>query len=294
MPNWVQNTIIADKKNYEIIKSKLINDEGKIDFEIMKPMPKDLDIISGGCSFSASMFPNIANRLEELYTFSFNLTRDKFVELAKHHLSCDKFLSEEYIKFINKYKKDEYINTFISGFYNLKKYGSVDWYDWCIANWGTKWNACESVISNEHQCISFQTAWACPYNIIHDLSRYADFTILYADEDIGHNFGISKFKNGKYINLLEKTPKDSNFNHALASMIYGFNDKPEGMYCEDMDEEELKDYRKAYDKAEEFYNKVLNIYTPNMADQRIICNLTCQIWQVNMEKILCQTGVIHT
>jgi hypothetical protein len=46
-----------------------------------------------------------------------------------------------------------------------KKYGFKSWYDWCIANWGTKWDLCEPHITrvddNTVQ-ISCDTAWSPP------------------------------------------------------------------------------------------------------------------------------------
>ena len=46
----------------------------------------------------------------------------------------------------------------------LAKYGAVNWYDWCIKNWGTKWNAydTEPVEAVEDGLkFTFNTAW-CP------------------------------------------------------------------------------------------------------------------------------------
>ena len=48
-----------------------------------------------------------------------------------------------------------------------KKYGYQSWYDWNIANWGTKWDACEvSVQANSANSVSlsFDTAWSPPIN----------------------------------------------------------------------------------------------------------------------------------
>lgn len=44
---------------------------------------------------------------------------------------------------------------------NKQKYGYETWYDWCIANWGTKWNAMNTQIldSPADLCIAFDTAW---------------------------------------------------------------------------------------------------------------------------------------
>ncbi len=48
-----------------------------------------------------------------------------------------------------------------------KKYGYSSWYDWQVANWGTKWDLCdvmvERVDANTVQG-SFETAWAPPVN----------------------------------------------------------------------------------------------------------------------------------
>ena len=47
----------------------------------------------------------------------------------------------------------------------LAKYGYASWYDWCIANWGTKWDLCEvGMDRHDANCatLTFDTAWAPP------------------------------------------------------------------------------------------------------------------------------------
>jgi len=58
--------------------------------------------------------------------------------------------------------------------YNKSKYGAKDWYDWCNANWGTKWDASDAIIITDqeidgehHLTYQFQTAWAPPFPV-HD------------------------------------------------------------------------------------------------------------------------------
>jgi Ferredoxin-like domain in Api92-like protein len=53
----------------------------------------------------------------------------------------------------------------------LKRIGHNDWYSWCNTNWGTKWNACHTEISE--QCLNnsfveirFDTAWGEPQPIL--------------------------------------------------------------------------------------------------------------------------------
>lgn len=38
-------------------------------------------------------------------------------------------------------------------FENLEKYGCATWYDWCVQNWGTKWNACNCALSGEKNSV---------------------------------------------------------------------------------------------------------------------------------------------
>jgi hypothetical protein len=48
---------------------------------------------------------------------------------------------------------------------NLKKYGAKDWYDWNIANWGTKWDfSLENVERVDQNTVraAFDSAWAPP------------------------------------------------------------------------------------------------------------------------------------
>lgn len=50
---------------------------------------------------------------------------------------------------------------------NLKYYGAKDWYDWQVANWGTKWDitfdSVERMDDNTVQA-SFDSAWSPPVN----------------------------------------------------------------------------------------------------------------------------------
>lgn len=48
---------------------------------------------------------------------------------------------------------------------NVRLYGAVDWYDWHIYNWGTKWDASSTLIeelSEDIFNVSFNTAWGPP------------------------------------------------------------------------------------------------------------------------------------
>lgn len=66
----------------------------------------------------------------------------------------------------------------------IEKYGSDNWYDWRIANWDTKWDACRSdMIDPNH--FAFETAWCPPTKVIREMaSSYPElrFTHSYSLE----------------------------------------------------------------------------------------------------------------
>lgn len=67
-----------------------------------------------------------------------------------------------------------------------------DWYEWHIANWGTKWNAYDgyTIIGKTQLTFVFNTAWNAPFRVYAKLCELGyDLDIRYADEDIGVNCG---------------------------------------------------------------------------------------------------------
>jgi hypothetical protein len=102
--------------------------------------------------------------------------------------------------------------------------GAVDWYQWSIEHWGTKWNAYDTAVSEDERVVRFDTAWSHPWPVIEALSKKWPTHVLevaYADEDLGHNFGMYRVLNGEEFTLripYEGTEEGVNF----ASLIkYG-------------------------------------------------------------------------
>jgi len=78
------------------------------------------------------------------------------------------------------------------------------WYDWCVENWGTKWDVSETY-ENDEGYICFDTAWSTPHEIIFELClRYTDLTfeVQFADENLGSNCGMYKLQNGEEIEFM--------------------------------------------------------------------------------------------
>lgn len=93
-----------------------------------------------------------------------------------------------------------------------KAEGRPTWYEWNIANWGTKWNSysCKKVNNNS---FFFETAWSSVLKIMTKISTsFPEIEFLYefADEDTGYNAGMHIIKNGiAYSNIPEGGSKEA-------------------------------------------------------------------------------------
>lgn len=86
---------------------------------------------------------------------------------------------------------------------NLKRYGYKNWYDWCVNNWGTKWNAGgdndamqvdydEDVDNQSIALFQFDTAWAPPLGVMEKLMEtHPELSIecRYSEPGVGF-FGV--------------------------------------------------------------------------------------------------------
>ena len=82
--------------------------------------------------------------------------------------------------------------------------GATDWYEWSIEHWGTKWNAYQTEVSEDETVVRFDTAWSHPWPVIEALSKKFPEHVLevaYADEDLGHNFGMYRVLDGEEFTL---------------------------------------------------------------------------------------------
>lgn len=90
---------------------------------------------------------------------------------------------------------------------NKEKYGFETWYDWCIANWGTKWSPriehWEISEYNGESTISadYDTAWSPADGLIREVSRQYP-TLLFSvtsDEEGGSFACCEAYKNGELV-----------------------------------------------------------------------------------------------
>lgn len=205
MPNHVRNIVRMEG----IARLPLFTEEGgrkRFDFNKIIPMPESLNIESGSITDEAIIY-YVTNKC----TLPLQAIGESEKELVKkkinNRLYGSSWTNELFMRALERTynasesKKEELYRkgqTYVS---NIRNYGHATWYEWCYANWGTKWNAYENEQADE-DTISFWTAWSNPEPIMLKLSEmYPDVIIehWWADEDVGSNDGYRAYKGGEII-----------------------------------------------------------------------------------------------
>jgi len=192
MPNHVVNQleIIGHSRHIEDVMESLRSKEDPtvcFDFNSFLPMPEELKSVTSPARIITKA--ELKKELKELD----NPDRPKYLGRSTG---------------ITQEMSDDY----------EERFGSNNWYDWALSNWGTKWGSYETrLISQEPDVekpqyvrvkIEFQTAWssgAASIQFLSDMFPAFVFHLKYADEDCGYNVGIYKFKDGNIVK--ENLPK---------------------------------------------------------------------------------------
>lgn len=118
--------------------------------------------------FESDKKPNLKNLYDQYVEVFGNVDYEKFDQQA-----LEKYVKVQEKRFQERRKaptseiKQESLNELGEHLTKVKeKYGFDNWYDWRVANWGTKWNAVDSDYDEKMESIKFDTAWAIPYPII--------------------------------------------------------------------------------------------------------------------------------
>ena len=129
------------------------------------------------------------------------------------------------------------------GFVKGEKVGhtSSNWYEWNIANWGTKWDACDAelnAINAEEVVFNFQTAWSPPEPIFSAMAEEfpnLTFTIHWEEEQgFGARLESEDGNTGNLIVTKEWDIPDSHKDYVDAdreeSCICGWENDPKEWY----------------------------------------------------------------
>lgn len=156
MPNWCM--IHMDSVPNRVAKA-IMNKEHEVDFNKIIPMPTSIRMTSSGSEADRAVKYYIAVKENDTKTV------DEINNRIKQN--CKDMWDEQ--------REQQMFYAF--GYMlcsNLTNYGFQDWYDWSIANWGTKWNACENGNHKNDDGtwdINFWTAWSAPRPIFDKIAE---------------------------------------------------------------------------------------------------------------------------
>jgi hypothetical protein len=178
MPNHVANILTIEGEEQAVQKClSEIKGQGEdqyIDFNTFAPMPKELEKTQSPVKIISQ---------KEYDAQEARIAAGDLTEMEKN-FGFSRGITQE---MSNRFKQE---------------FGADNWYDWHLANWGTKWNAYDQYSDEGSEVISFNTAWSTPEDAMIALSsKYPELTfhIQYADEDFGHNVGEYTVKDGEII-----------------------------------------------------------------------------------------------
>ena len=209
MPNHVTNILTVNGINDEAIIDSLFNEENEIDFNTFAPMPKELLRVTSPVRIVTEEARNVEIAEYELRVLNYEPTFGESFSITQE-------------------MSDDYINRF----------GANNWYDWAMANWGTKWGGYDAE-RIDSDTVKFLTAWNTPFTAIEKLSeKYPDheFTVRFADEDFGSHVGEYTIINGEQVDTYYPY-SHSDEAYDMAAGILGYDPREE----EDEDCEEEDD-----------------------------------------------------
>lgn len=193
MPNY---TFCKFKAPEDVLKKYMNKDEdGKdiFDFNLVIPMPPEL------------LDPDVPSGSDEDKCIYWYLSEKDTID-RKTVLHSHKDIFSEYFKFM-LIQSPDYEITGTDEMYErgkkyvtaYEKYGYRDWYDWAIANWGTKWNAFDCKYDASNDYVEFDTAWAAPYKVIEKIFNDNPGCMLaffWTNEDYDGQHHLIRYKNG--------------------------------------------------------------------------------------------------
>ena len=191
MPNWVTNWLTIRKQD----KNLVLNADEKVDFNILIPMPEELNnTISGGDIKDCMAYYFLKTHTKKEFVnsdyFSRNyallkprMTKKEMLEKLEERTDENpRMFDSELYGGEHKHTREEVGKYYVD---LVEKYGTYDWYGWSISNWGCKWNARSSQIcdeSDDYLCLQFDTPWGCPDAWLEELANKIPYHLAWEEE----------------------------------------------------------------------------------------------------------------
>lgn len=232
MPNWIKNKILVGKPEFmEELQKRYEGSNERFDFNKVIPMPDGLDVECGSKGDDGLMLymAKINPKCSFYGTKEDKVSEVEYKKLLKNinsHLLMNKItrMTKKEVAELSSCYKDKIGEVIALGqkmVTNVKNYGSINWYDWSIKNWGTKWNSSETIW--EEKDVIFETAWEPALPVVMELSKQNPkmrIALLYSDEDIGDHVGYMLVTGGRidYQGTFEDGSRDA---YKLAFELWG-------------------------------------------------------------------------
>ena len=224
MPNWTTNIMVFTSDSQDSIDKliqfiKFDNDvEGTFDFNKVITMPEAVNNESSSYTdqcinqYLSIINPDNTKNDSRYDGFRARVSKDDFAFLLMKISQSERFkpiLGMTSLKFIPE--RDCDLEKVVRGKHLVDvflEYGYFTWYDWCCANWGTKWNSgcydefkgmnypeCVKPIiesAKYHSKTRFKTAWCPAFPVYKKLAKlFPDVTIylFFSDECFGESVG---------------------------------------------------------------------------------------------------------
>ena len=213
MPNHVTNKLIISgpaavlsKLEEQVKGHDSCGDDCIFSFNRIKPMPEILKDLSAGTML------NYAIWLASEHIYQTKVEQDPMAVAVRAMFKSDPMdMLSRFCSFFEctcatraeagewaKQNKPELLDMGMRSVAGYMEHGAVGWYDWSIANWGTKWDAYDISLEREPNgrlVYVFDTAWSPPTPIVEQLMEtFPGIGIEHRYFDEGHCFwGITVY-----------------------------------------------------------------------------------------------------
>jgi hypothetical protein len=162
MPNWAFNTLTVrgEKHHIKAFLAETISSDRRLDFEKIIPYPDGFD------------HELVSPRPGKSYLANDPVQQAGRVANAKARYEAGELFPEMRAKYATW-------DELQAAYDRNAALGGETWYDWNVAHWGTKWNACECEFDADLERqegevtieIRFDTAWSAPLPVFDALAR---------------------------------------------------------------------------------------------------------------------------